>query len=41
MCGIFGAVATPKSNLDQKDLRKLILAFFRLAGQKNSNELCL
>ena len=37
MCGIFGAVATPKSNLDQKDLRKLILAFFRLSERRGKD----
>ena len=37
MCGIFGAVATPKSNIDQKDLRKLILAFFRLSERRGKD----
>lgn len=37
MCGIFGIVASSESNLDQKDLRRLILAFFKLSERRGKD----
>ena len=37
MCGILGIVASSESNLDQKDLRRLILAFFKLSERRGKD----
>ncbi|MFL2551663.1 MAG: hypothetical protein ACJ0SM_09025 [Arenicellales bacterium] len=37
MCGIFGIIASSKANLDQNDLRTLILSFFKLSERRGKD----